>query len=120
MTAKMTIARKFFLMGAVASMIAACQAKPSVTTGLPHSSSMVASGSGNLAYRTTQTGQVYVLDITNNLLLFSGPVIPGQLVQLDPANQKLSIDRRLLAEPSIKATDHFEIYLDTQALPTPQ
>ena len=114
MNIKIQFAGRFLLLGAAGLALVACQTKPPVTSTLPHTSSLAASGSGNLSYRTTQAGQIYVVSITNNQLLFSGPVIAGQLIQLDTGNQQLMIDQRRVAEPDMNAKDQFEIFMDVK------
>ncbi len=80
---------------------------------IPMSALQVGSGTGAVSYRTASHGIIYIYDKTWNQLVYSGEVRRDQLVALDPANGRLTIDSRVAVEKPLGTGDEYQIYLDT-------
>src|ERR1051325_7690043 len=97
------------VLGAAAAL-PACQ---SATLKVPSTASEVASGSDTTAYRAAEPGHVYVYDRTWDKIRYSGTIHTGQLLVVDPHNNRITIDNQPVVEQlPLDQSAQYEIYLD--------
>lgn len=97
----------------VFAAVAALPACQNTNLKVPSTASEVAAGSGTTAYRAAEPGHIYVYDRTWNKIRYSGAIHTGQLLVVDPRNDRIMIDNQPVVEQvPLDANAQFEIYLD--------
>ncbi|MEX0886840.1 MAG: hypothetical protein WD009_10420 [Phycisphaeraceae bacterium] len=68
---------------------------------IPLTAVLASEGSGRLAYRAPEPGIVYVYDLTNEQLIYSGRVEEDEMVVVNPEENHVALDERHVAERAL-------------------
>lgn len=89
--------------------IVGCSSEPKAEQ-IPSGARLLVQGDQLLAYTAPRNGDVYVYDATDRTLLYSGKVEKGQTLSVDPEEDKIMLDDRLVLEKDIHAGNRHRIY----------
>jgi hypothetical protein len=81
-------------------------------TDIPSAATMATEGQGRLTYTAPSDGMVYVYDDTTDHLIYSGRVDRGQVVTVQPSNDRISVDGRTAYEGRLPGGDDRRVYFD--------
>src|SRR3954463_3371841 len=65
---------------------------------VPSAASLSSEGTGRLAFTAPSSGTAYVYDNTNGKMIYSGPLMAGQRLSIDPKNDRLDLDNHKVSE----------------------
>jgi hypothetical protein len=82
---------------------------------VPHTASLNSEGNGRLAFTAPSSGTVYVYDDSSNRLVYSGQVLSGQRIVVDPKNDRVDLDDRRVSNQSMGTEDRYQVYFDSQS-----
>lgn len=77
---------------------------------IPATALMAAEGTERLAYNPSEDGEVYVYDVTVEELIYSGRVKQDEIVVVDPQNNRITVDLRLVSEQAMDAGNTHRIF----------
>lgn len=77
---------------------------------IPAHALMAAEGDERLAYNPSEDGTVYVYDVTDEKLVYSGDVKQDQIVVVDPGDNRVSVDERTVSEQDMDAGNVHRIF----------
>jgi hypothetical protein len=89
--------------------LAGCGAKG--RAGIPVEAERVAQGKGGLVYKVTAGGEAYVLDVSDNKIVWSGSLREGDTFTLTPEADRVAIDIQTVAEPDLDKDHRYSLYL---------
>lgn len=81
---------------------------------IPATALMAAEGTERVAYNPSEDGSVYVYDVTAEELIYSGRVKADEIVVVDPATNRITVDQRLVSEESMDAGNAHRIFFAPQ------
>lgn len=88
------------------------QPDPQVIASMAGQTKLVASAKNNeVTYKAPQTGQIYVIDAANGLLVYDAPIAAGEKFYFAPASSRATIDKQAVA--LIRGTnenDEYRVY----------
>ncbi|HEV2295388.1 MAG TPA: hypothetical protein VGR35_16175 [Tepidisphaeraceae bacterium] len=93
----------------VGAGVVGCSSDPKVEQ-VPANARMEMQGDRQLAYTAQRNGEIYVYDFDDETLLYRGKVEKGQVVTVDPDEDKIMIDNKLALEKDIHAGNRHRIY----------
>ncbi len=82
---------------------------------VPATAQVVTSGQRQLSYTAPHDGMVYVYNVDNDKLLYSGPVKEGQAVVVDRQANRIMLDGRVLMNKDL-GTGTMKVYFDRKDL----
>lgn len=86
-----------------------CSSEPRAEQ-IPPNARMAIQGDRQLAYTAPRAGEIFVYDSDDDTLLYSGKVEKGQVVSVDPEEDKIMLDNQLVVEKDIHAGNRHRIY----------
>jgi len=99
------------LLGAASSIfLAGCGGEH--PSDIPSAATMATEGSGRLSYTAPSDGTVYVYDDTTDHLIYSGRVERGQVVTVNPKDDRITVDSRTAYEGRLPGGDDRRVYFD--------
>ena len=84
---------------------------PKGRAGIPVEAERVAEGKGELVYNATHGGEAYVLDDSNNKIIWSGLLRDGDALAIEPAGNRVRIGPQTVAEPNLDKDHRYTVYL---------
>ena len=87
---------------------------PGCTTGrdaVPRDADRLASGEGSMTARATHDGTAYVLDETDNKVVWTGPVRRDDEIVIDPADNRIRVGGDTVKEKALAREHRYIIYL---------
>jgi hypothetical protein len=89
--------------------VAGCSSEPKAEQ-VPAGAQLLVQGDQMLTYTATRDGEVYVYDASDRTLLYSGQIEKGQTISIDPDEDKVLVDNKLVLEKDIHAGNRHRIY----------
>ena len=86
-----------------------CSSEPKAEQ-VPPGAQLLLQGDRQLAYTAQRDGTVFVYDASDETLLYSGQIEKGQTIAIDPDEDKIMLDNRLVLEKDIHAGNRHRIY----------
>jgi hypothetical protein len=86
---------------------------------VPASAVLAASGNGAIDYRVPHDGMVYVYDRNTDQLIYSGQVLRGQMFSIDPVNDRLILDGRVVQDKTPGIADEHRVFFDADGTRQP-
>ncbi len=86
-----------------------CSSEPKAEQ-VPAGAQLLVQGDRQLSYTAQRDGNVYVYDASDNTLLYSGLIEKGQSISIDPEEDKIMVDNKLVLEKDIHAGNRHRIY----------
>ncbi len=105
--------RVFFQPGAMApAMMSTGIATPASTAPalIPAMADLRAEGNGKTDFTADNDGTVWVVDTTNGKLLYSGRMAKGDMLSLDPATARLTLNNRAAYDGTMGASDRYRVF----------
>jgi DNA-binding beta-propeller fold protein YncE len=81
---------------------------------VPRNATRVAGGTGELTYRTKDSGHIYVVDEDENRLLYDHRVGDGQEIVITPDDDRIAIDGRNVFRGNLERKHAHRIYFDRE------
>lgn len=91
--------------------VVGCSSNPEAEH-VPPTARLLVQGDQQLAYTATDDGTVYVFDATDETLVYSGKVEKGQSISIDPDEDQVMLDSRVVLEKDIHAGNRHRIYFE--------
>jgi hypothetical protein len=107
-----------WLAGGLSFVVAAGCASNTRPADVPNAAIYETGGQDRLVYVVPNSGILYVTDQNNNALLYSGPVLAGDHVVVDPAANRVAINDQAVVSSNVNREDH-RIYLLPGVVPPP-
>ncbi len=82
------------------------------TTSVPRSANMLQEGHGELSARSPDRGTVYLYDVDDGQIVWSGRIDRGERFTVDPENDRASIDGKVVYDRNLERKHQFRIYVD--------
>jgi hypothetical protein len=79
-------------------------------SNIPASATLYTSGNAQLAYTAVADGQVWVYDVNNDRIDYSGPIGANQSITVDPDSRKVTLDGRIVSDKSMSSGAQHRIY----------
>jgi hypothetical protein len=89
--------------------VVGCSSEPRAEQ-VPPNAQLLVQGDRQLTYSAPRDGEVYVYDVDDETLLYSGQVQKGQSITVDPEEDRIMIDSKLALEKDIHAGNKHRIY----------
>src|SRR5687768_14625010 len=89
--------------------VAGCGAKG--RAGIPVEAERVAVSKGELVYKVPDGGEAYVLDASDNKIIWSGHLRAGETLSILPAADRVAVDLQTVAEPNLDKDHKYSLYL---------
>ncbi len=98
------------LMGISLMLLAGCMEDR--RADIPSNAIQASSGNSKLTYTPSQDGTVWVFDKTNNRIDYSGPVMAGAAVTVDPDSNVVTVNGRTVMNGSLaRGADHTVFFM---------
>lgn len=81
---------------------------------IPSTALMAAEGDERLAFAAQDNGKVYVYDVNDDRMIYSGTVSEGDEVILDPEHDQLTVDGRTALEDGIRRGNRHQIFFEAR------
>lgn len=85
---------------------------------IPSSATMAVEGDERLAYTAPHDGKVYIYDINDDKMVYSGDVKEGDDVTIDPEKRMVLIEGRTAIEDGVRNGHRHRIFFDEEELPS--
>ena len=82
---------------------------------VPAAASLASEGTSRIVYTAPQAGTVYVSDDTTNRMIYSGTMMSGQRVIVDPKNDRIDLDDHKVSDQTLHTGNSYQIYFDRHA-----
>jgi hypothetical protein len=79
-------------------------------SNMPAGAMMSASGNGQLAYTAPSDGTLWVYDVNNDHIDYTGAVLANQSVVLDPVSRQVTVDGRVVNDKGLDSGAQHRIY----------
>jgi hypothetical protein len=97
------------LLAGVCCTSTGCSAR--ARAGIPVEAERVAEAKGELVYQVPAGGEAYVLDASDNKMVWSGHLREGETLTVQPEADRVAIDLQSVAEPDLNQNHRFSVYL---------
>ena len=103
----------FPLMGALAlAIVSGCASDP--LSNIPSNATIASSGNDHLSYTAPSFGRVWVYDVTNDRIDYSGPLRGNEAVAVDPNTNSVTIDGRIFLDTLRQGAQHRIYFVPAQ------
>jgi hypothetical protein len=82
---------------------------------IPSNATVAASGDSHLTYTPTTDGTVWVYDVNNDRIDYSGSLMANQSLVINPDTKQILIDARVVSDKTMSAGDQHRIYFIAKA-----
>ncbi len=113
-----SISHTFCIAGGLSVMLLAGCANNNRPADVPSSAIFEAGGPDRLVYVAPTSGTLYISDRNGTALLYSGPVLSGDHIVVDPAANRVSINDQPVVSENVYRENH-RIYLQPGAVTPP-
>lgn len=93
----------------LAAGVIGCSSEPRAEQ-IPPGARLQMQGDQQLTYTAQRDGEIYVYDSDDRTLLYSGKIEKGQSLTVDPDDDKILVDNKLVLEKDIRAGNRHRIY----------
>ena len=96
-------------------MLVAAGCESDRMSNIPPSATVSSSGNMQLTFTAPQPGTVWVYDVNNDRIVYSGSVAPNQSVVVDPTTNQITVDGRVVFDKGLNSGDQHRIYFEATA-----
>jgi hypothetical protein len=82
---------------------------------IPSNATVAASGDSHLTYTPTTDGTVWVYDVNDDRIDYSGSLMANQSLVINPDTKQILIDARVVSDKTMSAGDQHRIYFIAKA-----
>jgi len=87
-------------------------------SNIPGNATIASSGNDHLSYTAPSYGRIWVYDVSNDRIDYSGPVSINEPVTVDPSSNSVTIDGRIVADKVDQGAQHRIYFVPAQETPT--
>lgn len=92
----------------------ACAIGPAIISGcatdpmnnIPSNATIASSGNDHLTYTAPTYGRIWVYDVTNDRIDYSGPLQANEAVSVDPKTNTVTINGRVVSDTLVQGAQH--------------
>jgi hypothetical protein len=97
------------LVGACCASATGCSAR--ARAGIPVEAERVAQAKGELVYQVPAGGEAYILDASDNKIVWSGHLREGETLTIQPEADRVAVDLQSVAEPDLDKDHRYTVFL---------
>jgi hypothetical protein len=97
---------------AAATLVTGCAASGSHPNDVPGTAMLRSEGTGRIVDTAPDNGTVYVYDNSEDRMIYSGTVMSGQRVTVNPKDDRIDVDDRKVSDQTLPNGDSYRIYFD--------
>jgi hypothetical protein len=97
---------------AAVAFVPGCATEPDRV--VPSTAMLTSQGNTKVVYTAPSDGMVYVYDDTSHDLIYSGQMMKGQRLTVDPKADNIEMDDRKVSESVLKSGNEYQVYFDKQ------
>ncbi len=91
-------------------MLSGCADRPN---DVPAAATLMTSGNNDrVSFRPTEYGRVYITDDTDHKILYQGEVDRGEMVEVNPRDDKVVVDGRTVMDRPLEDGHNYRIYFE--------
>jgi hypothetical protein len=75
-------------------------------SNIPGNATIASSGNDHLSYTAPSFGRIWVYDVTNDRIDYSGPLRTNEAVTVDPGSNSVTINGRIVADKLAQGAQH--------------
>jgi hypothetical protein len=83
-------------------------------SNIPTGAMMSASGNAQISYTAPSDGMIWVYDVNNDRIDYSGMVLSNQSIVVDPVSRQITVDGRLVNEKALDGGAQHRIYFQAE------
>jgi hypothetical protein len=87
-------------------------------SNIPSNATIASSGNDHLSYTAPSYGTIWVYDVSNDRIDYSGPVSMNEAVTVDPSANSVTINGRIVADKVDQGAQHRIYFVPSQGTPT--
>jgi len=77
---------------------------------IPAGATLSSSGNAQITYTATMDGTVWVYDVNNDRIDYSGPLLSNQSLVVNPDTKQITIDSRVVSDKAMNAGAQHRVY----------
>jgi hypothetical protein len=77
---------------------------------IPPSAMLASSGNAQLTYTAQSDGTVWVYDVNNDRIDYSGPLMANQSIVVDSTTRQITVDGRIVSDKTLNSGAQHRIY----------
>jgi hypothetical protein len=86
------------------AIFTSCASDP--MSNIPPNATIASSGNDQLTYTAPTYGRIWVYDVTNDRIDYSGPLRANEAVTVDPKNNTVTINGRIVSDTLVQGAQH--------------
>jgi hypothetical protein len=98
------------------AIFAGCAADP--LSSIPSNATIASSGNDQLTYTASTYGRIWVYDVSNNRIDYSGPLRANEGVTVDPKTNTVTINGRIVSDTLVQGAQHRVYFVAAQDAPS--
>ena len=79
---------------------------------IPPGATLSSSGNSQLTYTSSSDGTVWVYDVNNDRIDYSGTLLAGQSVVVNPDTRQITVDARIVSDKAMNQGAQHRIYFE--------
>jgi len=80
-------------------------------SNIPSNATIASSGNDHLSYTASSYGRIWVYDVTNDRIDYSGPLRMNEAITVDPKSNTITINSRTVSDTLAQGAEH-RIYFE--------
>jgi len=97
-------------------IISGCAMDP--LSNIPSNATIASSGNDQLTYTAPSYGRIWVYDVTNDRIDYSGPLRMNEAVTVDPKSNTVTINGRIVSDTLMQGAQHRVYFVSSQDNPS--
>ncbi|MGA3067865.1 MAG: hypothetical protein ABSF29_13560 [Tepidisphaeraceae bacterium] len=97
------------------ALLSACAADR--MSNIPGNATVASSGNDHLSYTAPSYGTIWVYDVSNDRIDYSGPVSMNEAVSVDPGSNSVTVNGRIVADKVDQGAQHRIYFVPSQETP---
>src|ERR1700722_11472384 len=77
---------------------------------IPGGATLMSSGNSNLTYTAQTDGTVWVYDVNDDRIDYSGPIMANQSVMVNSQNNQILVDGRVVSDKNLNQSAQHRVY----------
>jgi hypothetical protein len=98
------------------AMFTSCASDP--MSNIPSNATIASSGNDQLTYTAASYGRIWVYDVTNDRIDYSGPLRANEAVTVDPKTNTVTINGRVVSDTLVQGAQHRVYFVSAQDSPS--
>jgi hypothetical protein len=88
----------------VLGIFSGCASDP--LSNIPSNATIASSGNDHLSYTASSYGRIWVYDVTNDRIDYSGPLETNEAIAVDPTSNSVTINGRIVSDTLAQGAQH--------------